>query len=82
MSKENPVSHLSNSFFTTPKFARQIMTYNEWQETAKATQCRILSYGESYELSAKHMGGGMYEISADLTYWKNGKPKKVSAKKG
>ncbi len=80
MSKENPVSHLNDNFFTTPKFARQIMTYKDWQETAAATQCRILSLGETHELTARHMGGGMYEVRANLTYWKNGKPKKAAAK--
>jgi len=77
MSKDNHHNHLNDNFYTTPKLARQIMTYKQWQETAAATQCRIIANGETYELTAKHMGGGMYEIKANLTYWKDGKPKKV-----
>ncbi len=73
--------HLMDSFFSTPKSARQIMTYKQWQETAIATQCRILSCGESYELTARHMGGGMHEVRANQTYWRHGKPKKASARK-
>ena len=76
MNKPEPINHLSESFYTTPKFARQVMTYHEWQETAKATQCIILSCGETYELKTRCMGGGMYEITAKENYWKNGKPQK------
>ncbi len=79
MSEDNPANHLSDNFYTTPQLARQIMTRKEWQETAKATQCRILACGESYELTTRHMGGGMYEVRAGLTYWKNGKPAKAKA---
>ena len=79
MSKDNPVNHLSDSYYTTPKLARQVMSYKDWQETATATQGRILACGESYELTAKHMGGGMYEVRASLIYWKNGKPSKAKA---
>lgn len=79
MSEKSPISHLGAGFFITPKFARQIMTYKEWQETAAITQCRIVALGETYELTAKHMGGGMYEVRADLTYWKGGKPQKAKA---
>lgn len=80
MSKENPVNHLNESFYITPKIARQIMTFTQWQETALVTQCRILSCGETYELTSKPMGGGMYEIKADHDYWKGGKPQKAKAK--
>lgn len=76
MANIEPINHLSNNFYTTPKFARQVMSYKHWQETAEVTQCRILSCGETYELTAKHMGGGMYEVRAGLTYWKGGKPRK------
>ena len=69
-----PISHLTNNFYTTTKLARQVMTYREWQETAKATQCRILALGESWELKARHLGGGMYEITAIPSYWQKGKP--------
>ena len=81
MTKENPVSHLSDSFFITPRYARQIMTHREWQETAKATQCRILAAGETYELTVKHMGGGMYEVRTGMLYWRDGKPKRGEAEK-
>ena len=77
MSENEPISHLKDSFFTTPQLARQIMTYKEWQESAKATQCKILACGETYELYARHMGGGMYEVKARLTYWKDGKHKRA-----
>lgn len=79
MLNTQPINHLDNSYFTTPKLARQVMTYKEWQETAKATQCRILACGETYELTARHMGGGMYEVRASLMYWKNGKPNRKRA---
>ncbi len=79
MSKEEPINHLNESFYTTPKLARQIMNYQDWHETAEVTQCRIIACGETYELTARHMGGGMYEIKAELTYWKKGKPGKGKA---
>ncbi len=82
MSKDNPVNHLNDSFYTTPKLARQIMSYKDWRETAEVTQCRILACGETHELTAKHMGGGMYEVRASLTYWKGGKPSKTKARGG
>ena len=69
-------NYLDDSFYSTPKTARQIMTYHQWQETAIATQCRILSCRETYKLTAKHMGGGMYEVRANLPYWEKGKPNK------
>ncbi len=81
MADVQSVNHLTDSFYTTPQFARQIMTYKEWQETAKATQCRILACGETYEITVKHKGGGMYEVTAGLTYWKNGKPAKKEVAK-
>ena len=77
MSGDKPVSHLSDSFYTTPSYARTVMSYKEWQETARATQGRILSCGEMFELTAKHMGGGMYEVRLNRTYWRNGKPKRT-----
>lgn len=73
---------LDDSFYRTPKYARQIVTYKQWQKIAAATQCRILSCGESYDLTTKHMGGGMYEIKAKETYWKDGKPQKAETKGG
>jgi len=79
MADVEPHNHLNNSFYTTPKLARQVMSYKQWQETAKATQCKIIANGETYELKARHMGGGMYEVSADLMYWRHGKPIKVKS---
>lgn len=79
MPKDEPTNHLNSSFYTTPKIARQVMSYRHWHETAEVTQCRILACGETYELTARHMGGGMYEVGAGLTYWKDGKPKKKAA---
>lgn len=76
MSERNLVNHLKSSFYTTPKLARQIMTFQEWQETAKATECRIIACGETYELKTRNIGGGIYEIRAELPYWKHGKPQK------
>ena len=66
MAERESVNRLTESFYTTPKSARQIMTYREWQETAKATGCKILACGRSYELTAKCKGGGIYEIRANL----------------
>ena len=79
MSNGEPKNWLNDDFYTTPKFARQIMTTKHWQETAEVTQCRILSCGETYALYAKHMDGGIYEVRANLTYWKGGKPNKTKS---
>ena len=68
---------LNSSFYNTPQFARQVMSYKNWQKIAKETQCRIISCGETYELSARHLGGGMYEVRANLTYWKGGRPQRA-----
>jgi len=77
MSEREAINHLKDSFYTTPKITRQVMTYKDWQETAMATQCRIIALGETWELSAKHLGGGMYEVTASPPYWKDGKPKRA-----
>lgn len=80
MADVKPINHLNSSFYITPKVTRQVMTYRHWQETAMATQCRILSCGESWELKAKHLGGGMYEVQALPAYWREGKPSKAKVK--
>ena len=72
--KTDPVNHLNPDFCTTPKLARQVMTYKSWQQTALATQCKVISMGETWDLRAKHLGGGMYEVRAYPTYWTTGKP--------
>ena len=74
MSDIQPHNHLKDQFYITPKLARQMMSGKQWRETALATDGRILATGETYELYAESRGGGMYEIKARLTYWKNGKP--------
>jgi len=80
--KKQAVNHLSNGFYITPKITHQVMTYQDWQETALYTQCKIISQGETWNLRAKHLGGGMYEVSAYPNYWVDGKPpKKTSASK-
>lgn len=76
MSERKSVNHLNPNFYTTPGTARQVMTFQEWQETAKAIQRKILACGETYELKLKNLGGGMYEIRAELPYWQNGKPQR------
>lgn len=69
-----PYNHLKDSFYTTPKFARQIMTLKQWKETLLQTEGRILSIGETWGLKWRSMGGGMGEVTVELTYWKSGKP--------
>jgi len=75
------INHLKDSFYTTPKITRQIMTYTDWQETAMATQCRILALRETWVLKAKSMGGGMYEVTASPSYWPDGKPQRAKSGK-
>ncbi len=77
MADIQPHNHLKDSFYTTPKFARQMMTLKQWKETCLATDGRILACGETYELHASSRGGGMYEVRARPNYWQNGKPKKA-----
>jgi len=77
MADIKPQNHLKDSFYTTPKFARQMMTFKQWRETCLATEGRILASGETWELFAKSRGGGMYEITAKPNYWRNGKPAKA-----
>lgn len=74
MAEITPHNHLKDSFYTTPQFARQVMTLKQWRETALATEGRILSCGETWELKWRSLGGGMGEVTVGLTYWKNGKP--------
>ena len=76
MSDIQPHNHLKDQFYTTPKLARQMMTYKQWRETALATDGRILANGETYELYSESRGGGMYEVKVRLMYWKDGKPTK------
>jgi hypothetical protein len=80
MPKPEPKNHLNDNFYTTPKFASQVMTYRQWQETALATQGKIISCGETQILHAKHMGGGMYIITATPNYWTDNKPQKIKSK--
>lgn len=77
---KEPISYLTNNFYTTPKLSRQIMTYKEWQSTAKATQCKIISCGETWNLHVKHIGGGIYEVTAQPNYWTEGKSSNKLAK--
>jgi len=73
-------NHLSSTFYTTPKLARQMMTIKQWRETSLATNGRIFAVGETWELYAESRGGGMYEVRARLTYWKGGKHSKSPRK--
>lgn len=77
MAERKAVNHLIDSFYTTPKFAVQMMTYTWWQETALATNGSYIAMGETYKLYATSRGGGMYEVRSRPNYWPDGKPKKA-----
>jgi len=77
MADIQPHNHLKDSFYTTPKFARQMMTLKQWKETCLATDGSIIALGETMNLYATSRGGGMYEVRARPNYWRNGKPKKA-----
>lgn len=77
MADIQPHNHLKDSFYTTPKFARQMMTLRQWKETCLDTEGIILAQGETYELHATSRGGGMYEVRVRPNYWRNGKPTKA-----
>jgi len=76
-----PHNHLIGSFYTTPRFAHQAMTLKQWQETILDTGGFILSIGETWELTHRYLGGGMREVRAIQTYWKDGKPVRVKREK-
>ena len=76
MTNIKPHNHLKDSFYTVPKLTRQLMTLEQWKETMLFTEGRILSCGETWELCHKYVGGGIHEVTVQLTYWKNGRPKK------
>ncbi len=61
-------NHLSDSFYITPSFARQVMTRRETRETLLATQGRILACGEMWDVMVKHLGAGMYGVTAGRTW--------------
>lgn len=77
MADIEPHNHLNNNFYITPKLAHQMMTFKQWRETALATNGHIIASGETYDLHAESRGGGMYEVKAELPYWKHGKPAKA-----
>ena len=79
MADINPEDHLDPNFYSTPKLTRQMMTYREWQETAKSTNGYIMSCGERWNLWSQHRGGGIYEISARPNYSGIKKPLKEKA---
>jgi len=68
MAEVKAVNHLSNSFYTTPSYASQIMTYVESRETLAATQGFILSCGEKWEVTVRHKGAGMYLVTLGRTW--------------
>ncbi len=78
MSKDDNISHnwLKDSFYTTPKFAHQVMSLKQWKETLRATEGNILSCGETWKLKQEYLGGGMRDVTVELKYWKGGKPSK------
>lgn len=76
MADIKPHNHLNQNFYTTPRFAHQIMSLKQWQETLLATDGYILSIGESWKLKQEYLGGGMREVRVEQTYWKNGHPVK------
>lgn len=71
-----PRNHLKDAFYTTPKFASQVMTLKQWKETMLHTQGRILACGETWELKQEYLGGSMRRVTVELTYWKGGRPPK------
>lgn len=71
-----PHNWLNPSFYTTPKFAHQIMTLRQWKETLLATNGSIISNGETWKLTQEYLGGGMREVRAKLPYWEHGKPRR------
>ncbi len=66
MTSTKSINHLSDQFYRSPDNARQTMTYKQWQETAVATDSRIIANGRLYELWAKSRGGGVYVVTARL----------------
>lgn len=62
------INHLRDGFYTTPTFARQVMTTKQVRETLVATQGYALSCGENWRVVTRSIGAGMYEVTLDRTY--------------
>lgn len=59
------INHLRDCFYTAPGTvtANQTMTLREWQETALYTGGWILACGNTWDLVAKRVAPGVYNVT-------------------
>jgi hypothetical protein len=50
-------NHLGNNFYAMPRYANQVMSRKEVQETVAATGGWIMANGEMYDIVTKSMAG-------------------------
>lgn len=56
------MTHLPETFWTMPKFARTTLTTKELRETLMATDGWLGAAGYVYDLKSKRIGPGVYSV--------------------
>lgn len=62
------MSHLTDNFYTMPKYASKVMTKKELRETLLATSGWIFACGEAYDVKNEHLGAGVYKVFLEKRY--------------
>ena len=61
-----PKNHLPRSFYVSPGQGHTTMTRAELHDTLLATGGQVLANGNLWEVSAKHLGAGVYRVTLRL----------------
>lgn len=56
------MNHLSNIFYTSPRFANTTMTTKQLKETLLHTEGFIVACGRCWNVKSESLGAGVYKV--------------------